>query len=196
MQAHVAEHEREEVVRVGIIGVPMHRLAQRLERGIVQPAVVEGLSVVEQGHRAVGVLFRRPPKPLLGDLDPSARLLGEPDLQQRGDVVRVPGQQGIELRDRLVDMPEGGVGAGQFPARLTVAGFPAKALPQFGDANVVVAARAVGDLEVALCHLHPGIELEGAGEFGDGLGDEALLVVEDTEIVVRPGVGRVDAAGK
>ena len=54
----------------------------------------------------------------------------------------------------------------------------------------------VGDLEVALGDLHPRVELERARELLDGLGDEALLVVEDAEVVVRARVRRIDAAGK
>jgi len=54
----------------------------------------------------------------------------------------------------------------------------------------------VGDFEIALRDLHARVQLEGARELLDGLGDETLLIVEDAEIVVRPRVRRIDPAGE
>ena len=71
-----------------------------------------------------------------------------------------------------------------------------RCLAQLGDPAIVVAAVPVGDLQVGLRHLHLRVELERASELGDRLLDQALLVVEDAEVVVRPGVGRVDPTGK
>ena len=80
------------------------------------------------------------------------------------DVVGVPGEQRLELGDRLVVAAERRVGAAQLPARLAVARACRRTpLLQLGDAAVVVAAVPVGDLEVGLRHLHRGIELERAG---------------------------------
>ena len=54
----------------------------------------------------------------------------------------------------------------------------------------------VGDLEVFLGDLHARVELQGAEELLDRLGDEALLIVENAEVVVRPRIGGIDAAGE
>ena len=75
----------------------------------------------------------------------------------------MPGQQRLELGDRLDVAPERGVGAGQLPAALPILRLAAHPLAQLGDAAVVVAALPVGDLQVGLGHLHLGIELERLG---------------------------------
>ncbi len=119
-----------------------------------------------------------------------------PQLDQGGDVIGVALEQGLELGDCLAVMAQRGVGAGQLPARVAVVGTAPEPLVQLGDPAVVVAVGVVGDLEVGLRDLHLGVELEGAQELGDGLGHQPLLVVQDAEVVVGPGVGRIDAAGE
>jgi hypothetical protein len=86
--------------------------------------------------------------------------------------------------------------AAQLPARVPIVGGPAQPLLQLRHAAVVVAGVVVGDFEVALGHLHARIELERVRELLDGLRDEALLVIENAEVVVRARVRRVDPAGE
>ncbi len=113
-----------------------------------------------------------------------------------GTSLGLPGEQRLELGDRVGVAAEGRVGARELPARVAVLGLPADALLEVGDAAVVVAAVAVGDVEVGLRHLHPRVELERADELGDRVLDQPLLIVEDAQVVVGAGVGGVDPAGK
>ena len=69
-------------------------------------------------------------------------------------------------------------------------------LLQLGNTLVIVSRVEVRDLEVTLGDLHPLVELQRAHECRDGLLVQPLVVVEDAEVVVRTGVGRIDALGK
>jgi hypothetical protein len=66
-------------------------------------------------------------------------------------------------------------------------------LAQLRDTLVGVPAVEVGDLEVPLRDLHAWIQLERPHEGIDRLLVQPLVVIEDAEIVVRAGVGRIDA---
>jgi hypothetical protein len=57
-------------------------------------------------------------------------------------------------------------------------------------------AVSIGDLQICLGHLHPGVELECPGKFGDRFIDQALLVIKNAEVIVRPGVGGIDPLGE
>src|SRR6476646_1810814 len=71
-----------------------------------------------------------------------------------------------------------------------------QALAQLRDARVVVTGIEVGDLEVALRDLHGVVELERHHEGGDRLLVQALVVVKNPEVVVRPRVRRTDTPGE
>ena len=86
--------------------------------------------------------------------------------------------------------------ATQLPACFTIVGTRAKPLVQLGDALVVVAGVEVRDLEVALRDLHLLVELERTHECAHGLFVQPLVVVENTEVVVRPSVRRIDPPGE
>ena len=68
--------------------------------------------------------------------------------------------------------------------------------PQLGDTPVVEPGLAVHDFQVALRHRHAGIELQGAGERGHRLVGQPALVEQHAEVVVRAGVGRIDATNE
>src|SRR5215210_9537832 len=108
----------------------------------------------------------------------------------------MPGEQGLELDNRFLMPPEAGIRPAQFPAGRTTVGLPPGRVSQIGDSALVVSAIAVGDFEIALRHLHPGVELEGAGKLRDRLVDQPLLVIKNAEVVVRPGVGGIDPLGE
>ena len=196
MTPHVPQHERHQIMRVGVVGIERDRPLQRRERRLVQAAIVVDLAQVEMHDAGVGLLFRSALEPLGRHLQPATRLLGEPELNDRRDVLRLVGEQLLEFGDRLLEGAEDRVGAAQLPARVALIRRLAQPLLQLGDAAVVVAGIVVGDLEIALRDLHAWVELEGARELLDRLGDEAFLIVEDAEIVVRPCVRRIDPAGK
>ena len=166
------------------------------ERGLVEPAVVEHLAVIEAGHRARGVLGACPGEPVGGGVEVAAGLLRQPELEHRRDVARLPREERLELGDRVGMAAQGGMGPAELPARVAILGVAPDALPQVGDPAVVVPALAVGDVEVALRHLHPRIELQRADELGDRVLDQPLLIVENAEVVVGAGVGGIDPAGK
>jgi len=124
--SHVAVDEGEEVVRVGVVGVEAHGAPQRLERGVVQAAVVERLAVVELRDRALGVALRGAPEPLAGLVHPAPRLFGEAQLDEGGDVVGVPREQRLELLDRRGVLAEGCEDAAELPAGGAVVGLAAQ----------------------------------------------------------------------
>jgi hypothetical protein len=93
-------------------------------------------------------------------------------------------------------VPEQRIRAAQLPACIAVVGLNAQAVLQLGDAAVVVPGVEVRDLQVALRHLHLWVELERARERRNSLAQQALVVVEDPEVVVRTGVRRVDPLGE
>ena len=194
--AHVAIHEGQQVVRFGVVGVLLDGLAQRLERRLVQAPVVEHLAMVEAGHRAGGVRGARAREPIGGRIEMATRLFGQPELQHGGHIGGRPREQRLELGDRIGMAAERGVGPAKLPARVPVLGMAADPLLERGDAAVVVAAVAVGDVEVGLRHLHPRVQLQRADELGDRVLDQPLLIVEDAQVVVGAGVGGVDPAGK
>ena len=194
--AHVSQHKCHQIMRVRVVRIEVDRARERGQRRLVQPAVVVNLSQIEMHDGRVGLGFGRPQKPFSRDLEPAAGFLREPELNHRGHVARLVGEQLLELRDRFLIGSEDRIGAAELPARVALVGRGPQAFPQLGDAVVVEARVVIGDLEVALRDLHARVELERAGELLDGLGDEAFLVVENAEIVVRARVGRVDPAGK
>ena len=190
---HVAEHEAQQVVRVRVVRSELDRPLQRIERFIVEPAIVEDLADVELDDRAGGIERERSGEPPLRRLEIAAPLLREAELDDRPDVVRIEAQQLAELGDGIVHLPEQRIRAAELPAGVAVVGLHAQAVAQLRHAPVVVARVEVRDLEVPLRHLHLGVELERARERGDRLAEQALVVVQDAEVVVGAGVGRVDA---
>ena len=69
----------------------------------------------------------------------------------------------------------------------------AQAIAKLRDATVVETRVKVRHLEVALRHLHLRIELESARERSDRILVHPLVVIQDAEVVVRAGIGAVDA---
>ena len=196
MPPHVAQHERHQVVRVGIVRVERDGSLERGQRRLVQPAIVVDLAEIEVYDRRIGLLFHRAQQPFGRHLQPPAGLLGEAELDDRGHILRPVGQQLLEFRDGVFVGGENRVRAPHLPARVAIVGRAAELFLELGDAAVVVAGVVIRDLEIALRDLHARIELERARELFDRLGDEALLVVEDAQIVVRPRIRRIDPAGK
>ena len=194
--AEVAEHEGEEVVRVGVVGGQVHRSLEGLQRIVVSPAVVEHLAVVEPDHRRVGVQLAGTRQPLRRRVEPPAPLLRDAELEHRPRVARPLSEDGRELRHRVVQLPDRGVRPGQLGARVEVAGPLALPLAQRGDALVVDPGLRVDDLEIALRHHHPRVEGQRPGERLRRLLVEALPEIEDAQVVVRPGVGRIDPTGE
>ena len=193
---HIAQHERHQVVRVGVVRIERHGALERRERRLVQPAIVVDLAEIELHDGRVRLRLGGPQEPLRRHFQPAARLLGEPELDDRGDVVRLVRQQLLEFRHRFLEGAEDRVGAAQLPARVALVGGLPQLFLQLGDATVVIAGVVIGDLEVALRDLHARVELERPRELLDGLGNEAFLVVENAEIVVRARIGGIDPAGK
>ncbi len=193
VQPHVAIDERQQVVRFGVVGIVPDGGLERLERRVVEAAVVERLALVEARDGAAGIELGGEREAAAGSLDATARLLGQAKVYQGGNIGGCAGEQFLEGLRRQVVPAQARVGAAQLPACLAIVGHAAQALLQLGHAAVVEAALAVGQLEVVLRHLHARVDLERAREGGDRLADHALLVVEDPEVVVRAGVGRVDA---
>jgi hypothetical protein len=192
----IAEDETHQVQRVGTVRVELRRAAQRRERLLVQPAVVEDLADIEIDHRAVWIQRESALQPLLRLLEAAVQLFGKRELHHRANVVRVVLQELGELGHRLGELSEEREGAAKLPACITVRGSAPEALAQIGDAPVVVACVEIRDLEVALRDLHLGVELERAHERGCRLGVQPLVVIQDAEVVVRTGVRRVDPPGE
>jgi len=69
-------------------------------------------------------------------------------------------------------------------------------LVQLIDALVGGPAAEIRDLEIALRHLHARVELQCAHERADRFLVQALVVVQDAEVVVRAGVAGIDATGE
>ncbi len=93
-------------------------------------------------------------------------------------------------------MAEGDIRAPQVEPGVAVVGVRPKLFPQLGHATVRIAGFVIGDLPITLGDPHLGIELQRDSELLEGLVDEALSVVQHTEVVVRAGIGGIDAAGK
>ena len=196
MPPHVAQHERHQVMGVGVVGIERNRALQRGERRLVQATIVVDLAEIEVDDGRIGVFLDRPQKPFGRDFQPAARFLGEPELNDRRHVRRLVREQRFEFGDRFFVRPENRVRAAQLPARLALVGRLAQPLLELVDAPVVVAGVVIRDFEIALGDLHARVELQRPRELLDGLGDEALLVIQDAEVVVRPGVRRIDPAGE
>jgi hypothetical protein len=105
----VAVDEREEVVRFRVIGVPGDRLAERRQRGFVEPPVVEHLAVVEARDGAVGVERAGACEPVASGVELAAGLLRQAQLEHRGDVPRMPAEQRLELGDLGLGRADGGL---------------------------------------------------------------------------------------
>jgi hypothetical protein len=184
------------VVCVGVFRISSDRRLERRQRRLVEPPVVERLAVGKEGDRAVRIGLAGLAEPLDRGLDAASRLLRHPELHQRRRVPGIDRDQRLELVHRLVVVSERGVGPAELPARIGVVRREAQALLQLGHAAVVVPALAPRQLEVVLRELPPRIELERAAERGHCLRDQPLLVVEDAQVVVGAGIGRVDSAGE
>ncbi len=196
MLSEVAVDEREQVVRLGVVGIAGDRFAQRGEGRVVEAAVVEDLAAVEASYRAGGIGAAGPLQPRARRIEIAAGLLRQAELEHGGHIGLVPREQRLELGDRLHETAQRGIGASQLPAALPILRLAADPLAQLGDPAVVVAALPVGDVEVVLRDLHLGVELERLHELADRLLHQTLLVVEHAEVVMRPGIGRIDAAGE
>ena len=102
MPPNVPQHERQEVLRVRVLGVELGGAGERLERFLVEAAIVEHLTQVEVQHAAVRVELARALEPLSGLLDRSTALLRQAQLHQHGDVVGRAREHRLELFDRQV----------------------------------------------------------------------------------------------
>jgi hypothetical protein len=193
---HVPQHERHQVVRAGVVRVQLHGFLQRDERRVVQPAIVQHFAEVELHDARHGIERLRLLEPVGGDLEAAARFFGEAQLDHGGGVARMVGEDLLELGHRVVELAQRGEGASQLEPRLAVVGRLAQPLLQLRDAAVVVAGAVVGDLEVALGDLHLRVELQRARKLRDRFGDQSLLIVQDAEVVVGPGVSGIDPAAE
>ena len=117
-------------------------------------------------------------------------------MQQRRGVVRIVLEQRGEFGDRVRLLAEQGVHAAQLPPRLTVLRFEAQPLLELRHAAVIVAGVEVRDLEIALGDLHFLVELQRLHERVDRFLVQSFVVVQNAEVVVRPGVRRIDAPGE
>ncbi len=196
MPPHVAQHERHQVVRVRIVGIERDGALECGQRRLVQPAVVVDLAKIEVDDGGVRLFFDGPQEPLGRHFQTSAGLLGESELDDRRHVLGLVRQQLFEFGDCFLVGAHDRVRAAQLPARIALVGCAAQPLLELGHATVVVPGVVVGDLEIPLRNLHARIELEGAGELLDRLGDEGFLVIENAEIVMRARIGGIDPAGK
>ena len=194
--AEVAVHESEDVVDLRVIGAQHARLGEDRERLVVEPAIVEHPAEVQAGHRAGGIHVAGALEPLGGDLEAAPGLLHDPELDQRGGVGGADAEQLLVLQRGLVVLAEGEVGAAQLEAHRAGAGLPGQPLVQLGDPGVVIARFALEGLQVVLGDPHLGIELQGPPERGDRFGDQPPLVIEDAKIVLRAGIGGIDAPGE
>ncbi len=192
----VAEHEGHQVVGVRVVGVELHGALQGRERVGVEAAAVVDLAQIEVDDARLRVALARVQEPFGGGIGPPPVLLRQRQLDHRGDVVGPVGEQLLELGRSVIVLAQNRIGAPELPAGVAVVGGLPQPLPQLRHPLVVVAGVVVGDLQVALRHLHLRVELERAGELSDRLLDQAFLVIEDAEVVVGPGVRRVDPAGE
>src|SRR2546427_7975435 len=78
-------------------------------------------------------MIRRPPRSTLFPYTTLFRSLGEPELDDRGDVVRLVRQQLLEFRHRFLEGAEDGVGAAQLPARVALVGGLPQLFLQLGE---------------------------------------------------------------
>ena len=83
----VAQHERQQVMGVGVIRVELGGAGQCLQRLLVEAPVIARFADVEVNHAALGVLLQRAGKPLGGLLQRAPALFGQPKLDERRDVV-------------------------------------------------------------------------------------------------------------
>jgi hypothetical protein len=178
--AEVAEHEREQEVRVGVVRVELDRPPERGEGLLGRALIVERLADVEVQDRAVRIDLERATEPEERIAQPAARLLGEAQLESSprtsfGRAWRIarnsgsasscwPSSAKARPRSSARHGPRGAAGSVR-AARLT--------------ALVVVPGVEVRDLEVALGDPASWVELERLREAGDGLLVEPLVEVED-----------------
>ena len=161
--AHVAEHEAEQVVRVGIVRRELDRALERVQRLIVEAAIVQHLADVElvtalAGHRARA----RAQNQHCASRDrrsPSRRAPAARSRRRRSAVL----QHRAELRRRpSVAWPSNAYVRPSSQRASRSSGCDAQPVAQLGDAPIVVAGVKVRDLEVALRDLHLRVELERA----------------------------------
>jgi len=194
--AHVAEHESHQVVRVGILRVELDRLLERLERPFVHAAIVQRLADVEVDDGALRIEREGALQVAERAVQIPVGAFGEAELDERADVVGVIPKQRLELARGVGRLAEQRVRPPELPPRVAVCWLESQPLLQLRDALVVVAGVEVGDLEVALRDLHLLVELERAHERADGFLVQPLVVVQHPEVVVRPGVRRIDPPGE
>ncbi len=194
--AQIPIDECQQIVGVGVVWVLLDRRLQRLPRLLREAAIVERLAVVEEGDGGVRIEGLGAFEGGRRRFEIAATPLGEPELEQGRDVIRLAGENHPEFGGRLVPLRECRAGPAEFPAGGDIGGLATEPFPQFREAAIVVAGGVIRDLEVLRRDLHARIELERPDELLDGLGDEALLVIQDAKVVVRSRIGRIDAAGE
>ncbi len=192
--SEIAQHERHLVIRLGAVRGELHRALQRREGLGVHAAIVEHLPEIEVHHAALGIELLRVLECRGGRLEVPPALLQERNLNERRNILRIATQDRLKLFEGVRPLPQGGVGSPELPARRSIVGVGPEPLVQLGHASIVVAGLGVREFQIALRHLHLGIELERPRKLVDGFLDEAPLKVEDTQVIVRAGVGGIDAA--
>src|SRR3954465_7975639 len=93
---------------------------------------------MEPRDRIFGILIAGAGEPVTGGIEPSARLLGQAELEHRRHIAWVLGEQRLELSDRLLVPPQAGIRAAQLPSGIAGVRFPACLLPEVGDAALKV----------------------------------------------------------
>ena len=106
------------------------------------------------------------------------------------------GEQRLEFSHRLLMPAEAGIGAAQVPPGIAIVWPTVCLLPEVRDPELIMPAVAIGDLEIGLRDLHLRVQLQRAGKLRDRLVDQTLLVIQNAEVVVRPGVRRIDPLGE
>src|SRR5690349_5051599 len=196
MSSDVAEDEPHEIERVMVLRIELDRPLERTQRFLVQSTMIEYLTKRELKERALGVEHERLFDARLGTLHVPGLLFGKRELEKGADVIRVVLQQDTEFFSRLFVLAQQRERATKLPARVTVFGTRAKTFAELGYSSIVIAGIEVRDLEVAARDLHFSIELERFHQRADGFLVQSLVVIQDAEVVVRPGVRRIDPAGE
>ena len=141
----------------------------------------------------VGFPFNRALQPALGEVEVAPGRLDQRQVQHRAHVARIVAHHRTEHLDRLSHVAQHGVGAPQFPTHAWVAR-PLVQLPaELLHPRVEVAAREVGDLQVALGDGHARIEFERARELHHRIRRHSPVVVQDAEVVVRARVTGINS---
>ena len=195
VSSQIAQHEAAHQMGVGDARVARNHGIERDERLLVLSALIQHFREVQSRNGVIQRGVHRPFKPALGASEITRMLFDQSPFEQRGAVVRILGDERVQLLRRLALSTDQSQQPRTLTSRLEIVGVRGQHSVEHQQAGVARARLRGRDFQIARRDPHAAIERQRAQEGIDGLDEHPFAEIQDAEVVERAGILRIDAAG-